>query len=144
MKRHRQIKTILLAGLATLLSQAAQAESLTVVVTGIEEIKGEIRMALYNSAEAFNQGGAATRGGYQAVSGEVATITLGDLAAGEYAIRLYQDIDSDGQLTANMMGMPAEPYGFSGRSTRRGPPLWDEAVFEVVEGSANETVVVLR
>lgn len=138
------LKPLAAAGLAMMLAQTAQAGSLSVVITGIEEQKGEIRVALYDSSESFDQGGPAFWGGLQPVTGQQETIIIDDLESGRYAIKLFHDADSDGEMDANMMGMPAERYGFSGKSDRRGPPLWQDAVFDVVEGDNNLAIVELR
>lgn len=38
---------------------------------------------------------------------------LNDLNYGELAITLYQDINSDGRIDRDLIGMPEEPYAFS-------------------------------
>lgn len=41
------------------------------------------------------------------------TATISDLEYGEYAIATYQDLDSDGKIGKNFVGIPTDPYGFS-------------------------------
>ena len=139
-----KLKALAPAALAVMFSLTAQAESLTIVITGIEETQGEIRLALFDSAEAFDNGGTATQGRLQPVTGEEVTVVIDDLAAGEYAIKLYHDADSNGELDRNMMGMPRERYGFSNNKGRFGPPPWQEAVFVVAEGTDTEISINLR
>ncbi len=139
-----KLSKIVAAALTLMLAQLVQAESLTVVISGIEEARGEIRLALYDSAEAFDDNGEATRKGLAPATGEEITVTIDDLPAGQYAIKLYHDADSDGELGRNMMGMPKERYGFSNNKGRFGPPPWQDAVFEVAEGADTTISINLR
>lgn len=139
-----KFKTMAAAGLVAMFSQTAQAESLTIVITGIEETRGEIRLALFDSAEAFDNGGTAAQGRLAPVTEAEVTVVIDDIAAGEYAIKLFHDTDSNGELDRNMMGMPRERYGFSNNKGRFGPPPWQEAVFVVAEGTDTEISINLR
>jgi uncharacterized protein (DUF2141 family) len=44
------------------------------------------------------------------------------------AVAVFQDIDGNGRLSKNLLGIPVEPYGFS-RNARGalGPPRFDNA-----------------
>jgi len=54
-----------------------------------------------------------------------------DLPFGEYAIAGFQDLDGNGVLSGNFLGIPREPVGFSGNAkVRFGPPKWNDAVFQ--------------
>ena len=54
-----------------------------------------------------------------------------DLPFGEYAIAGFQDLDGNGVLSGNFLGIPKEPVGFSGGAkVRFGPPKWNDAVFQ--------------
>ena len=131
------------AGLAAMLAQAAHPETLTIVITGMEETEGDIRLSLYDSEEAFDQGGEAAERRMQPVTGDEVTMVIDDIPAGHYAVKLYHDADSDGVLDSNMMGMPTERYGFSNNKGRIGPSPWAEAVFEVSKDE-NEISINLR
>ena len=57
-----------------------------------------------------------------------------DVPFGEYAIAGFQDLDGNGVLTGNFLGIPREPVGFSGDAKIRfGPPKWNDAVFKFKE-----------
>ena len=132
------------AGLVAMFAQSATAETLTVVVTGIEEAQGEVRLALYDSEEAYAGGGKAAEGRLMPATDNEVAVVIDDLPAGRYAIKLFHDADSDGELDVNMMGMPKERYGFSNNKGRFGPPPWEEAVFEVADGTDTEVRIELR
>jgi uncharacterized protein (DUF2141 family) len=55
---------------------------------------------------------------------------IADLPYGEYAIAAYQDVDENGKINKNGIGIPKEPYGFSNnyKPKIRGPKF-DECKF---------------
>tara|TARA_B100001057_G_C22661959_1_gene876284 strand:- start:90 stop:536 length:447 start_codon:yes stop_codon:yes gene_type:complete len=54
-----------------------------------------------------------------------------DIPFGEYAIAGFQDLDGNGVLSGNFLGIPREPVGFSRNAkVRFGPPKWNDAVFQ--------------
>ena len=54
-----------------------------------------------------------------------------DVPFGEYAIAGFQDLDGNGVLSGNFLGIPKEPVGFSGDAkVKFGPPKWNDAVFQ--------------
>jgi uncharacterized protein (DUF2141 family) len=57
------------------------------------------------------------------------TIAFGDLPAGNYAIKCYQDVNNNGKIDLSGMGIPEEPFGSSGKSTFFGPPSYSDAMF---------------
>lgn len=44
---------------------------------------------------------------------ESSTIHFEEIAPGEYALRLFADLNADGELTVSRRGLPQEPVGFS-------------------------------
>lgn len=51
-----------------------------------------------------------------------AVLQIDDLPPGDYALRVFHDEDSDGDLKRGAFGIPDEPYGFSGLKTDRLKP----------------------
>lgn len=50
----------------------------------------------------------------------------------EIAIRLFQDLDGDGELDKNVFGLPTEPFGFSNDPVIRfGPPSTQEILIDL-------------
>ena len=45
-----------------------------------------------------------------------ASLTLHGLPAGTYAATAFQDVDGNQTLTTNVLGIPNEPYGWSGET----------------------------
>jgi uncharacterized protein (DUF2141 family) len=120
-----------------LLSQSAVAADLTVNISDIEQGKGHVLVALYSSNETYDTGKANFSSKVKADK-SVASVTFTDLADGEYAIKMYQDENSNNKLDFNMMGIPKEGYGFSNNVGMFGAPDYKEAKFIVKENTVIE------
>lgn len=108
----------------------------------VDRREGAVLIALYSSEAAY-----AARGGglTQAVAVGAGAVRLDftGLAPGRYAAMAYQDLNGDGMLNTNPLGMPTEPFGFSnGAQPRMGPAPWSEAVFEVAPGPNVHTIAL--
>ena len=135
-------KRIAIALIVASFAAAAQvsAASLTVGVTAIKEDTGAIMLALYDNADAYNGSGPSTKAARIDVEGGKVSIEFDDLPPGRYAIKLYHDANSTGELDTNIMGLPIEAYGFSGKAESLGPPPFDTAAVEIVAGENSVTV----
>ncbi|WP_054134848.1 DUF2141 domain-containing protein [Blastomonas sp. AAP25] len=118
--------------------------SLTIRFEQITAPTGRILMSVYDSETAHDKGGKPARVGMVEVDGATATLTLTGLAPGRYAIKVFHDVDGDGQMKMNPFGMPLEPFAFSnGARPEGGPALWRAASFDVPAG-ASETRISFR
>jgi uncharacterized protein (DUF2141 family) len=130
-RRQNLAARLLFAAIAgPLCALPAQAADLTVVVKNIQSGAGNVMLGLFDSATSFPktvakgvQIPAATRD----AAGRV-TLVLRDLAPGQYAFSAYHDLNGNGQLDSNLMGLPTEPYGFSNNARGSfGPPSFQAA-----------------
>ncbi|MEM9938404.1 MAG: DUF2141 domain-containing protein [Pseudomonadota bacterium] len=132
----RKISALTCLSALMLAAPVALASELTVTVDGIETAEGTIVLGLFD--EATYKGDGAVNGANITVAGDTISATFEGLAPGEYAVRLYHDINSDGEMNTNPFGMPIEPYAFSNNAKGRfGPASWADAKFTV---SADSTV----
>lgn len=108
----------------------AQSDPVLIVkVSNVKEIKGYMMIAVYDSAEKFLSKELVI-GARVGVDEEVITHQFENLPYGNYAISVYHDVDSDGELATNFMGLPKEPYGFSNEGVNMlGVPSFKRAVF---------------
>ena len=119
----------------------ASAASLTVNVEGIADAKGSIMLGLFD--EATYNGDGAVSGANLTVEGDSVTAVFEDLEPGEYAVRLYHDVNDDGEMNTNPFGMPTEPYAFSNDAKGRfGPAKWDAAKFVVEADGTTHTITM--
>lgn len=114
------------------------ADELVVTINNIKEA-GEIHVALYDNADAFeadrgDKGGAApgiTQGTIEFVEAGSVTYRY-ELAPGTYAIGIFHDVNLNNRLDNYFFGVPKEQYGFSNDARGfMGPPSFEAAAFEV-------------
>jgi len=84
--------------------------------------QGQLMVAAYGDADSFNKkpltqlrlpaGDAITRFQLCGLSGDVVALTM------------FPDLDSDGKMAKNLLGMPTEPWGASGSPGTFGP-TWE-------------------
>ncbi len=135
--------TSLIAALAfgAIATPLANASDLTVNVEGIAKTQGTIMLGLFD--EASYKGEGAVNGANLKVEGDSVTVTFDGLEPGEYAVRLYHDVNDDGEMNTNPFGMPTEPYAFSNDAKGRfGPAKWDAAKFVVEADATTHTITM--
>jgi uncharacterized protein (DUF2141 family) len=109
-------------------SPLSHAAELTIEVSNITELKGSVMVALYVNGETWL--GKPAHGSGAPANAEKVTVKFTDVPAGTYAAAVYQDVNGNGKMDSNVMGIPTEPYGFSNNATGRfGPPNFDAAKF---------------
>jgi uncharacterized protein (DUF2141 family) len=85
-------------------------------------------LAAYGDAETFNKKPLQT---LRVPAGEATmTVKWCGLTGNLVALTLFQDLDSDGKMGRNAMGMPTEPWGGSGTPGMFGP-TWDSGKVEL-------------
>lgn len=108
------------------------AADLTIVLEGAKVDEGVLMVAVADSQAAFDNEAPVYVSLILPVRDGGNTITLHDIPAGAYAISVFHDADSDGELNANLMGIPTEAYGFSNNARGSfGPPSYENCRFEV-------------
>ena len=86
---------------------------LTIKISNIETMKGDIKVGVFNTDATFLKVGYAIKNYTVKVEKNTAVITITDLPKGEYAVSMYHDENSDNKMNTNFIGIPKEPYGFS-------------------------------
>jgi uncharacterized protein (DUF2141 family) len=112
---------------------------LTVNVSGLKTLKGDLYISLHNRPEYFQVADSAFRKVKIKVDSETETVVFQNVPAGKYAIALYHDENLDGVMETNDRGIPKEGYGFSTKSKFFGRPKFEQAAFEV---TGDDTVEV--
>lgn len=119
-------RTALFTLLAVALSGVAHAQTscADIVVENVRPQQGQLLVAAYGSAQSFGKTALAQ---HRVAAGEARTsFKLCNLSGGEIALTLFQDLDNDGKMARNMLGVPSEPWGASGSPGTFGPS-WDSA-----------------
>ena len=111
------------------LIHAQNEPALTVNISKVNELQGFMMIAVYDSEEKFLTD-ELVMGAKVEVEGEVVSYRFEGLPYGNYAISVYHDVDSDGSLATNFLGIPKEPYGFSNDGVNvLGVPSFKRSVF---------------
>jgi uncharacterized protein (DUF2141 family) len=154
MRRFPRLRPRLASGIAvalvSLTASAAIAADLTVTVHGAtggtEAAGGKVAVALFDSPTGFPKESAS----FAALrlppdqTGRL-SFTLHGLPAGTYAMAIYFDANGNGKLDTNMVGMPAEAYGFSNEARGNfGPPDFAAAALRLGDGKAETTINLVR
>jgi uncharacterized protein (DUF2141 family) len=101
---------------------AQPAGCATVEVENVRPQQGHLMMAAYANAEDFGKKALAS---LRLPAGEARMrFLLCGLSGEAVALTLFQDLDSDGKMGKNVLGMPIEPWGASGTPGAFGP-AWD-------------------
>jgi uncharacterized protein (DUF2141 family) len=114
------IRTLLgLALLATAAPALAQEVCAKVEVHNVRPQQGTLMVAAYADAESFGKKALVS---LRVPAGEAtSSFPLCGLTGAVVALILYQDLDGDGKMGRNLLGMPTEPWGGSGSPAVFGP-----------------------
>ena len=150
MQRHLPILlALLLTGFnshaTSLLTDPPVTRTLRVAVTNISEATGMIWVGIYTGEDNFLIKEKARLVGVKITQTGTAYIDLPKMQVGkEYALAFFHDVDNDGDMNTNWLGLPTEPWAFSGEpKTRLRLPRFDEVSFQV-RATEEATTVRLR
>jgi uncharacterized protein (DUF2141 family) len=127
--------------LSVLAVSDCENDQMNLQINHIEEIKGDLFVALHNSGDTYLvKDSEPFRSTVAAVQTEGSQqVSICDVEAGEYAVAIFQDENRNGKLDSNFIGIPKEPYGFSNNIKKMRPPSFEEASFQY---EANELVEI--
>ena len=121
----------------------AEAETLTVKISGLRGRSGVVRVMLWKDAAGFPaQPEKALAQKSAAVTGPESEVSFTGLNRGIYALAAYHDENSNGKLDLSFFGWPVEPMTASnGARGVMGPPHFADAAFELKQ--ANQTIQLI-
>ena len=125
-------------------SQTTDGEALfdvEIVVAGIKKNSGTIVISIHDSAESFRKH-IPYRNVELTAAGDKAVCHI-RLKAGEYAFCVYHDVNGDGKLNTNAIGIPKEPFGFSNYDGK-GPPGNFKKHKVFIDGAATLTIPLVK
>ena len=107
---------------------------LQVEVAGLKNHIGQVLIAIVTEDQ-YQDDQAVGFGGRIPVSqsNQIVFLSTG-IQPGAYAVKVFHDVNSNGQLDFNLLGIPREPYGFSNNARGRfGPPDFKDAAVQIPE-----------
>ena len=107
-------------------------QMVAVRVSGLGSKSAAVMVAVFLDVAGFPDVNAADTTTETLGNGDVAEIELKLPLSGMAAVAVFQDLDGNGVLTKNVVGLPMEPYGFS-RNARAtfGPPKFEAAAVDL-------------
>lgn len=143
MKSLSRFLRILPALLATV--SVAEAAELKITVRQVLPQQGEVLVALYDTAEGWPDQPRPTQTAQRLkADGDTMTLTFSELTPGRWAVMVLQDLNGNGRVDKNFVGLPKEPYGASNnRLPRMAPPAFADALVDVGPTGA-DVIIELR
>ena len=119
--------TLSLSAGLTFFAATAPAWAQTCVAVEVHNVRpqqGQIMLAAFTDAESFGKKALVS---LRVAAGDAMTpVQLCGVSGSIVALTLFQDLDSDGKMGRNLLGIPSEPWGSSGTPGNFGPS-WDTA-----------------
>ena len=143
----KYLVTFAAALLATAGMAAEQPANLRVVATNVKSDQGKIYVWVYDKKDDWLSDRYRTQTSVKVAGNRKDdTVTLELLLpAGEYALSVFQDVNDDGKLARNFIGMPKEPAGLSNNVRPRfGPPKYKDSKFAVTVDTLVEQKIELQ
>ena len=118
--------------------------SIALGIAGAGTDFGKMRIAVYDSAESFNDlPRALNRYSTNVEDGQTAILIPVKSLPNKFAIAVFHDENSNGILDRNQLGIPSERYGFSNDSRgMTGPPTFEEALMYRPEPGQGITISI--
>ncbi|QAA82040.1 DUF2141 domain-containing protein [Aequorivita sp. H23M31] len=114
-----------------LFHSSSENKELTITISNIKNIEGELVLGLYNNGDRFLEAGEAYKTISRKVESSSEVIVIKNLPLGTYAVSLYHDKNSNGKCDRNFVGIPKEPYGFSNNfKPKFSAPKFEDCKFE--------------
>lgn len=130
MKKNILIIVLFISGIIT--SFAQETYTVTVNFTGMDNDKGKLMVAIYNSENTFLRKG--YKGSVAAIKDKKATVIFKDIPKGVYAVSCFHDENNNKKMDTRIFGIPKEAYGASNDAKGfMGPPKYEDAKFNVTE-----------
>lgn len=132
---------ILLLALSGLCTRAAE---LDLDVQGLSAGTGQLLVAVFGAEGWLSQPIAASRRDASTQQSGALRILLKNVPEGMVGVSVVHDLNGNGRLDMNAMGMPQEPTAFSNNAVGQfGPPRFEQAAFEL-KGEGNRLTIKLN
>lgn len=132
---------ISLFGILVSNAQNSKINEITVIVTNFSSNEGRVFVALYDSESNFLN--KALKGTISNIENNSCTVIFKDIPDGIYAISLFHDLNSNGKMDTNFIGIPKEDYACSNNAKGfMGPPKWNDAKFQINNKSIVQNIKI--
>lgn len=123
-------------------SFSSDTPELTINISNIKTLKGEIIIGVFNKEATFLKDNAAIKNYTITVNKSTETLVIKNLPKGDYAVSLYHDENSDNECNLNFLGIPKEGYGFSNNiKPKFSAPSYKDCKFSLLENTVLNIVL---
>ncbi len=138
--KHILLTTALFASIAALTQAHAQTAMACPALqfVGLKAGEGTLMIAAYGSAETFFKKPSWSQA--IKVDKETMTVPLCNLDAAEIAVTAFQDMNGNGKLDSNPMGIPSKPYAASGKPAMFSAPTWNDT--KVAFAGSTQAIII--
>ena len=124
----------------------AKLKPLKITITNLGSDKAPVLLGLYGTENEFlNEKDTLKNYMFKPAGKNVITAEINDLEYGQYAFALFQDMDNDGKISRNFLGIPKDPYGFSNSfKPRLKAPSFNDCCFDYSEDQTTQEIEMIR
>lgn len=127
------------------MTDTANKKPLVLVIDNLESPSAPVEISIYSPRDKFPTADGQMKKYRFHPSGKQLTVELTDLDYGQYAVATYQDLDADGQIGKNMIGIPTDPYGFSNNyKPKIKAPAFKDCEFAYNDQSSPVSITMIR
>ena len=119
---------------------------LTIIIENLGSPTAPVLMGVYGTENEFlNETDTLKNDKFVPTGADTLTAQITDREYGRYAIALFQDMDNDGKIEKNFIGIPKDPYAFSNnaRPTFKAPSF-DDCCFDYNEQENSIEISMIR
>lgn len=112
-------------------------EYLIVKISNVKELRGEMKIALYNDKTSFDKQENPIATAQIPVDKNTIEVKFENLSPSkDYALAVHHDANSNGKIDTNLLGIPKEGFCFSNNAMGSfGPPSYEDCKFEIKTGT---------
>ncbi len=122
-------------------AQQTNHASVKITVAGLKSDIGNVRVSVFNTEHNWLKEHVYTS--TVIISNKKCEWVIENVPYGDYAVSVYHDENSNGDMDTGFMRIPKEPIGFSNNTKASfGPPKWSDAKLSIISPSVEITVKV--
>jgi uncharacterized protein (DUF2141 family) len=127
-------------------SAASNAGQVIVDVYGLKDERGKLNVGIYIAEGGFPKDSrAAFAQRTVPVTGRALRLVFNGIPAGEFAVAVHHDDNSNGKMDTGAFGRPTEGYGFSRDAAANfGPPSYEDARLKIAAGQRLRVAVHMQ
>lgn len=133
------LKMLVCAALAH--STGAQAADLTISLNDVRSDQGTLMLSVIRNEAQMSGAEPSPTSMMLSPNTTGVTVTLHDVEPGTYGVQVMHDVNGNGELDANMLGIPKEPWAFSNNAKGKfGPAKWKDVQFTIDGDSVEQDI----